>query len=162
MVTRKASVLKVEYFMVSTPSRSKTFNFIKEFANCENGDCYSRWYQHHPEAEPTILIKNSWKWGSLFAIRIVTVWLQCAAPASDHSQLSRTMVYKIIICRSILSRTSKQFQIQWEGWRIRIAREVKGLESYSDSPAFEMDFKPFRGARENWPTNNNFVYHGAR
>ena len=41
-----------------------------------------------------------------------------AAPASDHSQLSRTMVYKIIICRSILPRTSEQFKIHLEGWRI--------------------------------------------
>ena len=40
--------------------------------------------------------------------------------------------------------------------------EAFSLSSYSDSPAFEMNFKLFRGARENRATNNNFVYQGAR
>ena len=53
------------------------------------------------------------------------------------------------IVRSIRPRTELQFQIHREGWRIRIAREAEGLESYSDSPAFEMDLKLLRGPREN-------------
>ena len=64
-----------------------------------------------------------------------------AAPASDHSQLSRTMVYKIIICRSILPRTSKQFKIHLEGWQIQRALEAFGLSSYLDLPAFSMNLK---------------------
>ena len=68
----------------------------------------------------------------------------------------------VSICRSIRPRTELQFQIHREGWRIRIARGAKGPESYSDSPAFEMDLKLLRGPRENQPTNNNFVYKGAR
>ena len=71
--------------MVSTPSRSKTYN----------------------------LIKTSRIWWSLFAIGRVfadrntqfPTTRPAAAPASNHSQLSRTLVYKIIICRSILPRT---------------------------------------------------------
>ena len=64
-----------------------------------------------------------------------------ASLAPDHSQLSRTMVFKTIIVQSILSRTSKQFQIHLEGWRIQIALEAFGLSSYLDSPAFSMDLK---------------------
>ena len=98
------------------------------------------------------------KWGSLFAIhnilptncRIATVWLQCEAQlagasagraSTDHGQLSRILVYKIIICRSILPRTSEQFKIHLEGWRIQIALEAFGLSSYLDSPAFSMNLK---------------------
>ena len=59
------------------------------------------------------------------------------------------------IVRSIRPRTKLQFQIHR-------AREAKGLESYSDSPAFEMDLKLLRGPRENQPNNNGFVHQGAR
>ena len=66
------------------------------------------------------------------------------------------------IVRTIRPRTELQFQIHREGWRIRIAREAEGLESYSDSPAFEMDLKLLRGPRENRPNNNVFVHRSAR
>ena len=45
------------------------------------------------------------------------------------------------IVRSIHLQIELQFQIHQEGWRIQIARKAEGLESYLDSPAFEMDLK---------------------
>ena len=66
------------------------------------------------------------------------------------------------IVRSIGPRAELQFQIHQEGWRIRIAREAEGLESYSDLPAFEIDLKLLQDPRENRPNNNGFVYQGAR
>ena len=66
------------------------------------------------------------------------------------------------IVRSIRPRIELQFQIHREGWRIQIAREAEGLESYLDSPAFEMDLKLFWGPRENRPKNNIIEHHGAR
>ena len=79
---------------------------------------------------------------------------------SEKTKLVCPLIMSIV--RSICQRTELQFQIHQEGWQIRIAREAEGLESYSDLPAFSMDFKLFQGARENRPTNNNFVYQGAR
>ena len=67
----------------------------------------------------------------------------------------------LVICWLILPTAEIQFQINREGWRIRMAREAEGLESHLDSPAFEMDLKLFRGRRENRQTNNDFVHQAA-
>ena len=109
--------------MVLTLSRSKTSNFINEL------------HIYDPK-----ICEFAYLWSlNSDCVTAVCSMATCpdAAPAPDHSQLSRTLVYKTIIVRSIRPRTELQLKIHRDGWRIRIAWEAEGLESYLDSPAFE-------------------------